>query len=225
MVGFPFNCNSVRSTTWILGTVFNFVEQKLMCTTNWSQVWSILTPINRYDERVVLCAFSFQVIVVVHFIDIDGVIVGTNSKIVSIWRVFNNFDPFLGIFVCCNDLIEFVISSSNCQSTIIVTNSDVTILGVIANTSWALWIWQFSQWWSTTLWSLSWFSRDFSSVFTFSCWSIPCLDLVVITWCNNVSSITWCKTPNFSIRMSFHNSLFGSWTNIHFIDGTISQSY
>ena len=60
-------------------------------------------------------------------IDIDLVIVRTDSKHGSTRRVLHSFNPFLRIILCDYDFIDLVDASTNSQSTIIMADSYVTI--------------------------------------------------------------------------------------------------
>ena len=67
-------------------------------------------------------------------VDINVVVVRSNSELGSIWGVLHSFDPFLGVSVSESNLVE-VAKSSHCQTSVIVTNGDVLIVGVECDSS------------------------------------------------------------------------------------------
>ena len=112
-----------------------------MSTADTSDVFTISAPINRDDEGVVLGEFSQKFIVVGGIIDVDVVIVRTNSQSVSAWAVLQAFNPFLRVFVSGNNLVKLAQTSSDGEGTIIVTNGDVAEFLANGNSSSTLGVW------------------------------------------------------------------------------------
>jgi hypothetical protein len=64
--------------------------------------------------------------VCINLVDVNCIIVPSDCKVLVIWRVFHGLTPFSRIFQDSDDLLEVVVVK-NCDITIVITNSYVTM--------------------------------------------------------------------------------------------------
>lgn len=143
-IGCPFGASSVWSTIRILFAAWNCEEQKFMGTANRSNIRSVLTPINWDNEGVVLATFAYKT-VVSSLIDIDYVVMRSNSKHTTIWRILNSFNPLFWVSVCSNNVVKLINSSSDGQCAIIVSDCNMSVWTVVINSTCALRVRERSQ--------------------------------------------------------------------------------
>lgn len=184
VISSPLSINSVWCTISILLEGFSVKEEKLVSTTDRSNVLAIHTPINRDDEGVMLGALSNQR-VITGTVDVDVVIVGANSQFSSIWRILHVLNPLSRVIFSGNHIIEIGDSSSDSQSTIVVADSDVTILRTISESSRTLRIRECRKSGGSSSLDFPSCVRNYTLRNRLSFCNAPSLNLIVISWCQH----------------------------------------
>lgn len=130
----PLSGFGVCTARWILVTIWHGPEEKFVCTAVGAHVRAILAPVDCGDEGGVALAGSDKG-VAGGFVDVNVVVMGTNSKVGAVGRVGHAFNPLLGVsqfgdvgVVLASDADMPIV---HCHSDIVVANSDGTrALGV-----------------------------------------------------------------------------------------------
>ena len=169
---------------------------------------------------------SNHFVVAVHIVDTDPVVMGSNSKPVSIRGVLHYFIPLLGISEGLDDIVDVVVISSDGDLSFVIGDSDVTVVGVDCACSGAL-VWRESgQCGRTTnlllLSSLLIYSSLSNST---SLFHIPDTNLIIITTSDNNIGQRGMNTqaPYFPIGVTSHQNILLLPIVVILIDHAISS--
>ena len=96
-LGGPDDGGGIAATRLVLLAVGHFEEEQLVSTTVGADVVGLRAPVQSHDVRVVTAACSLQGEAVVQLVDVDVVVVGTDSEPLVIGREGHDLNPLVGV--------------------------------------------------------------------------------------------------------------------------------
>ena len=180
VVGGPLDTGGVGGTVRVLVVGVSIEEEELVGTADGSDVVSVEGPIDRGDIRVVFLAHTDKA-VIGDRVDVDLVIVGANCELGAIRRVFHVFDPLLSVVGLSNNVIKLVNTFTNGQSTVVVTDCDVSVACIVGDSSCAFGVSISGEGGCTTSLDLAVLIADLSTGDALTGRGRPSLNFVVIT--------------------------------------------
>mmetsp|Transcript_31740 Transcript_31740/g.42988 ORF Transcript_31740/g.42988 Transcript_31740/m.42988 type:complete len:347 (-) Transcript_31740:322-1362(-) len=216
----PNGTSGVASTRWVLGAVVHLEEEELVGTAVGADVRTISSPVKVGDIRVVTLKSTAIAVTIGNIVDVDFVIVRTNSKLLTIGRVAHDLDPFGGVLH--EVLLNTVATVLDHNSTIVTSNSNIIV--VDGNSSRALGVRQLAKGGSTTSSGFLSSVSNLEGVLLLSLGWIPSDNLVIIGRGVDATLSIEVKTPNFTVVMGVHDFLSVGTLAIAVDDSTTSQT-
>ena len=217
--GGPLSVLEVGAAGRILLAVFSGEEEELVSTTVGSEELGVSAPVEGHDVRAVTLAFSTER-PVSSVVDVDGVVVGTDSEVSAIRGEGHNLDPLGGVAEK-GEINGGVGVSGNADSTVVTGNGDE--VGVDSDAARALGVWELGEGGSTASLGLLTAVGDLHRLHKGAGCGIPHHDLVVITGGDDLTASSAGKTPDLTIGVGGHDGLLVA-ACVRGHDGTVTET-
>jgi len=219
-LGGPSHTSGVASARWVVGAVVHLEEEKLVSTTVGADVRTVNSPVKVSDVGFVSLKGSTLSVAILNIVDVDVVVVGTNSKLFTIRRVAQDFDPFGGVLKAV--LLITTATVLDHKSTIVTSNSEV--ITADGNSSRALRVGQLGKSGGTTSLGLLLSVSNLEGLLSASLGRIPSDDLVIISRGVDATLRVEIETPNLTVVVRVHDFLVVYACNVAVNNGTTSQT-